>query len=302
MIRISKRFLGDSGGHWFILAAATLWGTTGTAQALAPSGATPLVVGTLRLIVGGLGLACIAYWRGVFFVGKKWRLLPLIIGVVAVAAYQVCFFAGVDRTGVAVGTIVGIGSSPVMAGLLAVPILGERLSRQWMIATGLAVCGCTLLVLSGGDVGVDALGVILSLGAGFAYAVYTIASKFLLEDHPPVLVMTVLFCAGALILSPLMLTADLAWIITPNGLLVTLYLGFGATSLSYLLFATGLLTVPAATAVTLTLAEPLTAGLLGVLLLGEALSVTALIGIGLLFAGLFVLTRRRKVTPSLAVE
>ena len=37
-----------------VLLAAMLWGTTGTAQALAPPGATPLAVGTVRLTFGGV--------------------------------------------------------------------------------------------------------------------------------------------------------------------------------------------------------------------------------------------------------
>ena len=62
------------------------------------------------------------------------------------------------------------------------------------------------------------------------------------------------------------------------------------------LFARGLARVPAATAVTLSLAEPLTAGTLGVLFLGERLTVPGLVGNGLLIAGLALISNR--VHPS----
>ncbi|HFQ93738.1 MAG TPA: hypothetical protein ENK32_06995, partial [Anaerolineae bacterium] len=47
-------------GQWFVLAAAVLWGTTGTAQAFAPAGAHPLSVGAMRLLVGGVALFTLA--------------------------------------------------------------------------------------------------------------------------------------------------------------------------------------------------------------------------------------------------
>ena len=69
-----------------------------------------------------------------------------------------------------------------------------------------------------------------------------------------------------------------------------MHLGLVATALSYTLYARGLKVVATATAVTLSLAEPLTAGLLGVFLLGESLALPAWIGVGLLFAGLALLS------------
>jgi DME family drug/metabolite transporter len=59
---------------------------------------------------------------------------------------------------------------------------------------------------------------------------------------------------------------------------------------AYTIFSRGLTVVPAATAVTLTLAEPMTAAILGVTVLGERLSLAALAGAGLVLAGLVLLT------------
>ena len=278
-----------------------MWGTTGTTQALAPADANSLTLGALRLVVGGIGLFLLAIWTHTPATTNKLpqplarhrsHFLPLIFGVLGVAGYQLCFFAGVARTGVAVGTIVAIGSAPVMTGILAALIFGEQITRRWLISTALAVAGCTVLVVSGGDIGIDVPGITLSLGAGFAYAVYTLASKSLLTRYAPEVVMALLFCGAGLLLSPILLTSNFAWVFTFSGLIVTLHLGILATTLSYAFFARGLLTVPASTAVTLSLAEPLTATLLGLLLLAEHLTVTALFGILLLFSGLFFLTLR----------
>lgn len=277
-----------SAGALSVLAAGILWGTTGTTQALAPTGVTPISIGAMRLVVGGAALLVLALVRGGF--GKiKWPLLPTLLAAACVAAYQLCFFQAVSRTGVAVGTLVGIGSSPVMAGILGFIFRGERPQRSWVVATVLAIFGCTLLACGGGSIAIDPLGIVLALGAGASYASYTVAIKGLLPGRTPDAVMAVVFCAGALLLSPLLLKCDLHWMAAPKGIAVIIYLGVFVTALSYWLFVRGLRTVPVATAVTLSLAEPLTAALLGILVLGERLSLTALCGIPLLFAGLAVL-------------
>ena len=275
---------------WMILAAGVLWGTTGTAQALAPSGAQPLTVGALRLAIGGLTLLGLALGRRAFVGGGPWPLRSTLAAALLTALYQLSFFAAVAKTGVAVGTIVGIGSAPVVGGILGRLLHGEVLTRRWLVATTLAVAGCTLLALSGGGtVRIDPLGIVLALGAGASYAGYTLAVKNLLPGRSPDAVMAVVFCLGALLLSPFLFTGELAWLLQPRGLAVALHLGVFATALSYWFFARGLSTVPVSTAVTLSLAEPLTAALLGVTLLSEQLTPVALGGIVLIFSGLVVL-------------
>ncbi|TYO99026.1 DME family drug/metabolite transporter [Geothermobacter ehrlichii] len=276
-------------GVFFVLGAALLWGTTGTAQAFAPAGFDPTVIGTLRLVVGGVALLALAGTRREIAPLREWRILPLLLAGLFTAGYQLCFFAAVARTGVAVGTIVGIGSSPIAAGILGFLFRGERPGRRWALATVLAIIGCSLLSLGGGRVQVDPLGILLALGAGASYAAYTLAIKGLLEEHSPNAVMALVVCAGALMLSPLLLGRDLSWVLQPRAIAVVLHLGLATMALSYWLFARGLRTVPVATAVTLSLAEPMTASLLGIFVLGEVLTLRAFSGIGLIFSGLMIL-------------
>ncbi|GAB4515826.1 MAG: DMT family transporter [Anaerolineae bacterium] len=279
-------------GSLLVLFAAMLWGTTGTAQALAPAAAQPVAVGILRLLLGGLAMLVVVLASGALPNPLQWPRRALFFAIAGTAAYQLSFFAAVDRTGVAVGTLVGIGSAPIAGGVLGYLIRGERLSPRWFIATALAIIGCTLLIgFSSETAVVDALGVLLAVGAGVAYAVYTIASKALLDRYPPDAVIAVVFLLGSLLLLPLLLTVNLAWVGELNGLLVVLHLGLITAALAYRLFSRGLQLIPASTAVTLTLAEPLTAAFLGVLVLGEVLTLPALFGAALLFVGLGILTR-----------
>ncbi len=278
------------GGEGLVLAAAVLWGTTGTAQAFAASGTPPVGVGAARLAIGGLALLALAVVRGRLHSRTPWPVLTTLLAAVCIAAYQLCFFAAVASTGVAVGTLVAIGSAPVLAGALGWLVNREILGWRWGIATLLAVIGCALLVLPGGRLTLHVWGISLALGAGACYALYALLTKRLLAGHAPEAVMAVVFCLGAVLLAPAFLLVDMSWLASWRGAAVALHLGLVATALAYTLFARGLSRVATANAVTLSLAEPLTAGLLGVLLLGEALALPAWIGVGLLFCGLALLS------------
>ena len=281
-----------------------LWGTTGTSQALAPQGAGPLAIGTLRLLVGGAGLLAYALWRGKRLDLRGWPWKAILLAAVCMAAYQVLFFSGVARTGVAVGTIVGIGSSPILAGVLAFLFRGERPGWKWVIATALAVAGgsllasATVLGVAGGSLHVEPLGLLLAIGAGGAYATFTLVSKGLLEGSSSEMALAVIFCLGALFLLPFLFTQNLTWLLQPRGIAVALHLGLVTVGVGYTLFWAGLRRVPVAMAATLTLAEPLTAGTLGVLVLGERLTLAAGLGIGLILVGLVVLSVSRQTAAA----
>lgn len=210
-----------------------------------------------------------------------------------VASYQVLFFTGITLTGVALGTISAIGSLPVWAGLIDL-VFGRRPDARWLGATALAVAGSVLLIGSGGSVSVEPLGVLLCIASGAGLVVFTAIAKGLLRERPHSVVMGVTFTLGALLLSPALLLSDPGWLLSPAGLAVALELGLGATALAYILFARGLSKVTVSTAATLSLAEPLTAGLLGVLVLGERLSPVAVAGMALLVLGLLLATLRRE--------
>src|SRR5690554_3847273 len=94
-----------AGGVALVVGAGVLWGTTGTAQALAPAGVDPLSLGAARLLVGGGALLALALWRGALggLTRRDWPRIAL--AAACVAAYQPLFFAGVARAGVAIGTL-----------------------------------------------------------------------------------------------------------------------------------------------------------------------------------------------------
>jgi DME family drug/metabolite transporter len=99
----------------------------------------------------------------------------------------------------------------------------------------------------------------------------------------------VVFTGAAILLSPGLFIASPAWVATGRGIAVVLWLTLAATAISYILFAHGLRGTPVATAATLTLAEPVTAAILGMTILDEPARATTILGITLVAAGLLTL-------------
>lgn len=283
-------------GPLLVLGAATLWGTTGTAQALGPEGISPTTVSVVRM-AGGATLVLYAMVRRRSVPLRSMWGWPLVAAIASMAISQPLFFSGVDRTGVAVGTVVTIGSGPILAGVMAWLVRGETVGFRWVLATSISVAGAVVLVSGGDAAGIDPTGVGLNLAAGLAWAVYLTAAKSLLDHHPPVFVAGLVFTGAAILLSPGLLIADASWILTGRGLLVVGWLAVVATAFSYILFAHGLKGTPVAIAATLILAEPVTAAVLGMTVLDEPARATTIVGIALVSAGLLMLSRDRPLEP-----
>ena len=308
-----------------VLTAAVLFGTTGTAQALGPD-IEPLAVGSARIVVGAALLAAVALAaararaggvgcggaRGVgraggggvggvrALLGAGDRRLVLLAGVF-VAVYQASFFASVADTGVAVGTVVALGSAPAFTGVFGRVFAGERLERRWFAATALACAGVCLLTLGGGSGEVSATGIALALAAGAGYAGYAVIAKHLLDrGGTPEGVMAAVFGTGALILLPTFAMTPTGELLSAGGLTLAAYLGAITTALAYVLFAKGLREIGASETATLTLAEPVTAMALGFLVLGERPGAVAVLGAALVLAGLVALALRFEPRPGAA--
>lgn len=293
----SARRAGWGWGAVAVLLGATAWGSTGTAAHFAPPGATATSVGAARIAIGGVGLLIVAVstsanrqavTRLLAGRGLSWtpgrpagrRRAVLLLAAAAVAGYQICFFTAVRATGVAIGTVVAIGSAPGWTGLLTLLTGGPRPGRRWLLATAAAVAGCVVLITGGRASGVSPAGVALALAAGLCYAVYAVAAgRMITTGSAESAVLGLIFGGAAVLLAPVLVASATGWLLTLRGLAVVGYLGVVTTVLAYLLYGRGLRTVPVPTATTLGLAEPAVAALLGLIVLHEQLSGAAIAGL-----------------------
>jgi DME family drug/metabolite transporter len=289
-----------------IALAATSWGTTGAATAVlvAQAGAHPLLIGAVRMgVAAALLLAGARLVAGTLRVSRADRARCLATGA-CMAAFQVAYFTAVTLSGIAVTALVAICSAPLLIALLARLWLGEPLSGRTLGALALGVAGTALLVAGPGrGAGPDPprllAGVVLALGAGLAYALYVIVTKLGLSHAAPLPLTAATFTAAALLMIPAFALVEAPMTQVARGWPWLLYLGAVATAGAYALYATGLALVPATVAGLVSLMEPLTATLLGVLLFGERLGALGALGALLMLAALAVaLTRpRRPASP-----
>ncbi len=286
-----------------------LFGTTGTARAWIRPGADPTVAGFLRVLIASpLMFAASVHRLGFNEVRRQLASLPkswVVATGLGVAAYQYGFFQGLQRTGVAVGTVLAIGSGPVFAGLLSTLIFRERPNRTWLFSTMFAIAGCALLSLGAveGSAQVDGLGIALVLLAGFGYAFYTVLIRAATtRGLDSTLVLNSGFAFSVVLLSPTLVTGDTAWLTERRGVVLAIYLGVFPTALAYALFARGLKTLSSATVTSLVLAEPAVAVALAWAVLDEPVPTIKLLGILLVgVATLVLLVDARRLGSSESV-
>lgn len=276
-------------GPLLILLSNLCFCTTGTAQALAPAGATPPVVGALRLLIGGAAMLLWCAASGKLPRRTGWPIHKVLLAGFSLAAFQIFFFLALKQTGVAVGTMVCAGSLPILGGLFSWIFFKEKPPRIWYPATAAAVAGVVLLSLNE-TMRVELLGLGLALLGTLFYLGNTMTAKSLTRTNAPETVMSLLFIVAGLLNLPMFFIFPTDWLFSARGVWVALHLGVITGALAYTLNLKGLKITSTPTAMTLVLTDPLGAALLGFFLLGEPASPQILLGMLLLFASMAALS------------
>ena len=265
-----------------------LAGTAGTVAAIYAINTPSPVIGFVRLFIGAITLLILAP-----FLGGKLSQLPRLItrpGVwimgASSASYQVFFFASVDRTGVATAALITVGCIPVSAGIVGWIFLRERPSKIWYISTAIAISG--LVVASLGELQTnDATGLIFAVIAGSGIGAYINAAKIEVRagGHSSQLP-GMAFLLGSIGLF-FVVRSDLLqveW--TTQTILLAVYLGAVTMGIANGIQMLGLRGISPGVASTMMLADPVTAAVLGVVVLGEAVTLTGTVGLILVVIGL----------------
>ncbi|WP_434740797.1 DMT family transporter [Micromonospora sp. SH-82] len=297
-------------GILYICVAAIAWGTGGAAAALLydTSGLGPVAVSFWRFAGGVLLLAAVHLVvrrrAAVAPVRGRWR--QIVTTGVGLAVYQTAYFAAVGYAGLAVATVVTLGSGPVLIAVGSRFLMAERLGRAGTVTVVMALAGLVLLV-GGGSTGTGSapmLGLACALLSATGYAGVTLLNRKLGRDGSngsPRSTALGGFAVGMVCLFPLALVEGLLPTSGDPGTVLGLlaYLGFAPTALAYSLFFAGLATVRATTASVIALVEPVTAAVIAVLLLHERLTVTATAGSVILLGAVVALTlgERRVAAP-----
>ncbi|WP_248704647.1 DMT family transporter [Curtobacterium sp. MWU13-2055] len=308
----ARRVPTPAGGLAAVVVAAAVWGTTGTATHFAP-GVPAFVFGAVTFGIGGLVLAAVAGRGTLRAVAERRTRGWALLGAGALVVYAVAFYAALADAGVALGTTIAIGSSPVFAGLVEWVSDRRPVTGRWIVATLVSVAGMVVVTLArsehDGGGGALALGIASALLAGLTYALYSwavarglhaAAGAVSVPGGPGVEAVAAglpngrglvgaVFGIAAVPLIVLVVLAGAPYLGEGGNWPVFLYLALVPTVLGHSLYAVGLRSVGAAVATLVSLLEPVVAAVLAVLVVGEHLGTTGWLGIALVVAGLAVL-------------
>lgn len=280
-------------GMLFVMMSSMSWGLSGILQAFAPEGAHPLTVGAVRVVFAGFFLAGYMFVTGARILDafRRTPLVPLLITVTGVMGYQFAFFTAIRLTGVSIGSMIAIGASPIVAGVLGALFEREPLSGRWAVSTLVAITGCVLLLGGGaaGSLSVDWTGAALALLAAFCYAFLGLGMKRLAARLNTTETAAVTTIASLAVGVPVIIAFGPSWIFTLRGFAVASALGVLTEALPMFLYATGLRMVYLRDAYVVSLSEPLTACVLSALLLGERLTPVSLAGAALILCGVVII-------------
>ena len=281
------------GAYASILAAAALWGIIGVwNRNLMAAGLSPTGIVVVRNFGGMLLLLAVfaVKDRGVFRVRREHLKYFFGTGIISVVLFTSCYFSCQKICSLAVASIL-LYTAPSFVVILSAMLWKEPVTKKKLLALALTLVGCACVcgVFDGG-LTVTFTGILLGLGAGFFYALYSIFGRYALAHYSSmtVTVWTFIFAgpASLVMLRPAemraVFTAPSAWLLAA-GLVVF------STVAPYILYTRGLARVESGKASIMASLEPVVAALAGVLIFGEPMGPLTLLGILCVLAGVYIL-------------
>ncbi len=286
-------------GPLLIILAGCFWGSMGIfVRELTTYGFTPIQIVSCRLTIAALVFALILLIKDRSGFRIALRDLPLFLGLGfgSILFFTVCYFSAITVMPLSTAAIL-LYTSPIWIMLMSVLFFREKLNRTKLIALALAFAGCVLVSGISGE-GLTVTGLLLGLGAGFGYGLYSILGTVALRRYSPYTVTTYTFLFAAagswLVCSPGDMISKFSAAANPAGLLLFCALTALATAVvPFLAYTLGLRSVEASKAGILATVEPLVATLIGILVFAEPITLLSGLGIILILAAVILLNRKQ---------
>lgn len=277
-----------------VLLAGTLWGSMGLfVRKLNAVGLYALDIVQLRIAISLVlvGLYLLIFARGKLHVRLRDLWCFAGTGIVSLLLFSWCYFSGMQEASLSVMAVL-LYTSPAFIVLLSVLLFRETLTRQKLLALVLTFTGCCLVSGLGSGSAVSMKGLLLGLGSGFFYALYSIFSRYAIErgyGSWTITFYTFLFC--------LLASAPLAhWGLIAQALssdasvpVYALLMGLLTGFLAYIFYTKGLEGMESSRAGILASVEPVVGTIIGTLVFHEPLPVQSVLGIALVLGGIVVL-------------
>lgn len=284
-------------GPALILLAGCFWGSMGIfVRRLTAYGFSSIQIVAIRVTLAALIFCILLLIKDPSGFRISLKDIPLFLGLGfgSILFFTVCYFTAITMMPLSTAAIL-LYTSPIWIMLMSVLFFHEKLTGQKILALVLAFAGCVLVSGISGE-GMTLTGLLVGLGSGIGYGLYSILGTIALRRYSPYTVTTYTFvfaaigswliCRPAEMLEKFAAAPDLPWLVFFCFLtaLVTAVIPFLAYTL-------GLQTVEASRAGILATVEPLVATLIGVVVFSEPLTLLSGLGILLILAAVVLLNR-----------
>lgn len=276
--------------------APAIWGSTYIVTTeLLPDG-YPLTVAALRALPAGLLLLLMTR----DFPPKAWVGRVMLLGALNFTVFWGALFIAAYRLPGGVAATLGAVQPLVVLGLAAL-LLGTAVTWQSVAAASMGIVGVGLLIL-GPDAQLDLIGIGAALAGAISMAFGTVLSRKWQPPVPPLSFAAWQLTSGGLMLVPIALWVEPAFPV-PDAKAVAglIWLGLIGAALTYVLFFRGIAKLGPASVAGLGFLSPLSAVLLGWVILGEALSPQQMLGAAIVVGSVWAAQRAaRPKAPQLA--
>ena len=297
MMEKSKRNIGPV----LIILAGCFWGSMGIfVRRLSTFGFSPIQIVALRITVAALVFSLLLMIKDRSGFRIALRDLPLFLGLGfgSILFFTICYFSAITIMPLSTAAIL-LYTSPIWIMLMSVLFFREKLNRIKLIALALAFAGCVLVSGISGE-GLTLTGLLLGLGSGIGYGLYSILGTIALRKYSPYTVTTYTFLFAAagswLVCGAADMTTKFSAADNLIGLLLFCVLtGLVTAVIPFLAYTLGLRTVEASRAGILATIEPLVATLVGIVVFSEPLTLLSGLGIVLILAAVVLLNRKQPV-------
>ncbi len=287
-------------GPALIILAGIFWGSMGIfVRRLGTSGFNSIQIVTIRVTLAALAFVIVLFLKDPSGFRIAPRDIPLFLGLGfgSVLFFTVCYFTAITIMPLSTAAIL-LYTSPIWIMLMSVVFFREKLTGRKILALAMAFGGCVLVSGVSGE-GLTMTGLLIGLGAGLGYGLYSILGTVALRKYSPYTVTAYTFLlasAGAwLICRPADMLSKFAAADDLTSLLLFCCLTALVTAvIPFLAYTLGLRTVEASRAGILATVEPMVATLFGILVFSEPLTVFSGTGILLILAAVILLNAKAK--------
>lgn len=282
----------------FILVSGILWGCLGMfVRKLNAVGLVSMDIVFLRAVVTAVAMAVFLLIFDRRMLKIRWKDIWCFLGtgIASITFFNFCYFKAVTLTSMSVAAVL-LYTAPAIVMVLSYFLFKEQFSMRKGLALVMTFVGCVLVTgVFGSSHDISAQGILLGLGAGFGYALYSIFSRYALDRGYHSLTITLYTFVVAAIATGCM--TDVPRVIetsfgSPSLALLALSLGILCTVVPYLLYTMGLVYVENSRASIIASVEPVTATVLGIVLYQEQIRLTGILGIGLVIGAMAVCSRK----------